>query len=167
MGGPSVGSCLGRIDDTSGVKSEALGPTPLQRMVRLQAQQQCRALALNLLSALLAASIAQPSCHRTRHQVAPCVPGDGNCENPLGATTMGLIYVNPGAHCSAWAPTTGQQHVYTACRRSLPAEDSTDTRQRACAHTRAPCSCLLPAVASANRGRAGRSGAQEIGAADP
>ena len=64
MGGPVLGTCLGRVDETDGFWSHELGPS--------EAQQ----------------------------EIAPCPgPGqetDGDCQEPFGATTLKLIYVNPG-----------------------------------------------------------------------
>ena len=64
MGGPVLGTCMGRVDLVDGAWSEALGPSELQQ------------------------------------EVAPCgdLEGDdgGDCQGPFGATTLRLIYVNPG-----------------------------------------------------------------------
>lgn len=64
MGGPILGTCLGRVDEADGAWSESLGPSELQQ------------------------------------EVAPCgdLEGDdgGDCQGPFGATTLRLIYVNPG-----------------------------------------------------------------------
>jgi catalase (peroxidase I) len=58
MGTPIEQFCFGRIDDSDGTNSLALGPSDEQR------------------------------------QVAPCEV-NGQCERPLGSTTIGLIYLNP------------------------------------------------------------------------
>jgi catalase (peroxidase I) len=54
MGGPTLGVCVGRVDDEDGSRSEGLMPSDAH----------------------------------------PCTK-DGDCEKPMGATTVGLIYVNP------------------------------------------------------------------------
>jgi catalase/peroxidase HPI len=65
MGGPWAGFCAGRIDDDNGRDSEPLGPSAEQELLA-----PCGGLG----------QPAQPN---------------GNCSAPLGASTIGLIYVNP------------------------------------------------------------------------
>ncbi|KAL7546240.1 hypothetical protein ACHAWF_009573 [Thalassiosira exigua] len=65
MGGPVIGFCGGRKDYTNGVESIQLGPSEIQQK-------------------LMPCGDLCPVGHEC--------PG---CESPLGASTMGLIYVNP------------------------------------------------------------------------
>ena len=67
MGGPVLGFCAGRVDDSDGTDSVPLGPTPYQEAL------------------------------------FPC-PLNGNCSDPLGASKIGLVYVDPQGHLADGSP---------------------------------------------------------------
>lgn len=46
-----------------------------------------------------------------QREIAPCTAGDGNCEQPLGQTTMGLIYVNPEGVLAEPVPEKSVAHI--------------------------------------------------------
>jgi catalase (peroxidase I) len=54
-----------------------------------------------------------------QQQVAPCTRGDGNCEQPLGQSVMGLIYVNPGGVMGVPDPTTSPEQIRSTFGRMV------------------------------------------------
>ena len=72
QGGPYLGMCYGRVDDTSGFWSHELGPNDKQAIVA--------------------------PCPYTLHGTPEIADGDTIelCKDPFGAVQQQLIYVNPG-----------------------------------------------------------------------
>ncbi|CAB1101638.1 katG [Ectocarpus sp. CCAP 1310/34] len=83
MGGPILGFCAGRQDDDSGYDSLELGPSPEQARVLVGWQLK------------FPATTTVNKIHLEQEATAPCAV-NGTCELPLGTSTVGLIYVNPG-----------------------------------------------------------------------
>lgn len=46
-----------------------------------------------------------------QRMIAPCTTGDGNCQQPLGQSTMGLIYVNPEGVLAQPVPSKSVEHI--------------------------------------------------------
>ncbi len=119
MGGPVLGFCAGRVDDADGSASVLLGPTSEQAATEpCPVNGQCQVCAPSSpctstvrLRAVRCGGVPPSVPPSVPHSVPlpcvrlppsvplPCVwfPCFVRLQLPLGTTTVGLIYVNPGA----------------------------------------------------------------------
>lgn len=126
MGGPVIGFCGGRIDNSDGAESEPLGPSVIQQELMPCGDDIC-----------------------PEGMVCP------GCQSPLGAAFMGLIYVNPegpeghkgdfeasaasirevfgrmGFNDRATVATIGGGHAFGKCHGACPA-DQVDSETEMC-----------------------------------
>jgi catalase-peroxidase len=92
MGGPTMGFCGGRIDD-SDVSKKWRRWTPNRRR-----SSKSKNLCLVLFKTNQGADSLILGPNEMQEELSPCdsIGEQGRCASPLGPTTVGLIYVNPG-----------------------------------------------------------------------